>query len=36
MRLERREHRPLLLLIGAPIAAIVAALALSGILIAIA
>ena len=36
MRLERRETRPLWLLIGAPFAAIVAALILSGILIAIA
>jgi len=36
MRFERREQRPLLLLIGAPVAAIVVALALSGILIAIA
>jgi simple sugar transport system permease protein len=36
MRLERREHRPLYLLIGAPILAIVAALAIAGILIAIA
>jgi simple sugar transport system permease protein len=36
MRLERREHRPLYLLVGAPIVAIVAALVLAGILIAIA
>lgn len=36
MRLERRESRPLWLLIGAPIGAVVAALILSGILIAIA
>jgi simple sugar transport system permease protein len=36
MRFERREQRPLLLLIGAPVAAIVVALALSGVLIAIA
>jgi simple sugar transport system permease protein len=36
MRFERREHRPLYLLIGTPLIAVVAALALSGILIAIA
>src|SRR5262245_19537852 len=36
MRLERRERRPLWLMVGAPILAIIAALALSGILIAIA
>src|SRR3989338_9215926 len=36
MRLERREHRPLYLLVGAPVAAIVVALILAGILIAIA
>lgn len=36
MRLERREHRPLYLLVGAPFAAIVTALILAGILIAIA
>ena len=36
MRFERREHRPLYLLVGAPVAAIVVALILSGILIAIA
>ncbi|MDE1996499.1 MAG: ABC transporter permease, partial [Rhizobiaceae bacterium] len=36
MRFERREHRPLYLLVGTPIIAVVAALALSGILIAIA
>lgn len=36
MRLERREHRPLYLMAGAPVAAIIVALALSGILIAIA
>ncbi|OJF95856.1 ABC transporter permease [Pararhizobium antarcticum] len=36
MRFERREQRSLLLLVGAPFAAIVVALALSGILIAIA
>lgn len=36
MRFERRENRPLYLLIGAPVAAIVVALILSGILIAIA
>jgi ABC-type uncharacterized transport system permease subunit len=36
MRFERREHRPLLLTLSAPIIAIVVALALSGILIALA
>ncbi|MGV1894855.1 ABC transporter permease [Agrobacterium vitis] len=36
MRFERREHRPLVLVIATPIMAIVAALAISGILIAIA
>ena len=36
MRFERREQRSLYLLIGAPVAAIVVALILSGILIAIA
>ena len=36
MRLERRSHVPLALALGAPIGAIVAALALAGILIAIA
>lgn len=36
MRFERREHRPLYLLIGTPVIAVIAALALSGILIAIA
>jgi simple sugar transport system permease protein len=36
MRFERREHRPLWLLVGTPVIAIVAALAMSGILIAIA
>ncbi|MVA69598.1 ABC transporter permease [Agrobacterium vitis] len=36
MRFERREHRPLMLVIATPIMAIVAALAISGILIAIA
>ncbi|MGV1771882.1 ABC transporter permease [Agrobacterium vitis] len=36
MRFERREHRPLILVIATPITAIVAALAISGILIAIA
>ena len=36
MRLERRESRPLWLLFGAPVGAIVAALILSGVLIAIA
>ncbi|MGV2126728.1 ABC transporter permease [Agrobacterium vitis] len=36
MRFERREHRPLVLVIATPVMAIVAALAISGILIAIA
>jgi hypothetical protein len=36
MRLERREHRPVYLLVGSPIAAVVSALLLAGILIAIA
>ncbi|MCF1460603.1 ABC transporter permease [Agrobacterium vitis] len=36
MRFERREHRPLMLVIATPIMAIVAALVISGILIAIA
>ncbi|BCH56331.1 ABC transporter permease [Agrobacterium vitis] len=36
MRFERREHRPLVLVIATPIMAIVAALAISGILISIA
>lgn len=36
MRFERREHRPLYLLVGAPVTAIIVALILSGILIAIA
>ena len=36
MRLERRPHRPLVLVVLAPLAAIVAALAISGVLIAIA
>ncbi|MVA54746.1 ABC transporter permease [Agrobacterium vitis] len=36
MRFERREHRPLVLVIATPIMAIAAALAISGILIAIA
>ncbi|PYE44222.1 nucleoside ABC transporter membrane protein [Rhizobium sp. PP-F2F-G20b] len=36
MRFERREHRPLALVIATPILAIVAALAISGVLIAIA
>jgi simple sugar transport system permease protein len=36
MRFERREHRPLYLLVGTPLIAVIAALALSGILIAIA
>lgn len=36
MRLERRPHRPLVLVVLAPVAAIVAALAISGMLIAIA
>ncbi|MEK1892772.1 MAG: ABC transporter permease [Rhizobium sp.] len=36
MRFERREHRPFYLLVGTPIIAVAAALALSGILISIA
>ncbi|EJJ25487.1 ABC transporter permease [Rhizobium sp. CF142] len=36
MRLERRDHRPLYLIIAAPIAAVIAALAIAGILIALA
>ncbi|OLP61674.1 ABC transporter permease [Xaviernesmea oryzae] len=36
MRLERREHRPLALVIATPVVAVLAALALSGILIALA
>ncbi|CDM60775.1 MULTISPECIES: ABC transporter permease [Rhizobium] len=36
MRFERREHRPFYLLVGTPIIAVTAALALSGILISIA
>ncbi|MCS4093702.1 ABC transporter permease [Rhizobium sp. BK176] len=36
MRLERREHRPVYLLVGSPIAAVFSALLLAGILIAIA
>ncbi|EPE96821.1 ABC transporter permease [Rhizobium grahamii] len=36
MRLERREHRPVYLLVGTPIAAVIAALLLAGLLIAIA
>ena len=35
MRLERREHRPLLLVVLSPILAVAAALALAGILIAL-
>jgi simple sugar transport system permease protein len=36
MRLERRDHRPLYLVVGAPVAAVIAALAIAGILIALA
>ncbi|MGO4198980.1 ABC transporter permease [Rhizobium sp. YAF28] len=36
MRLERRDHRPLYLVIAGPIAAVIAALAIAGILIALA
>ncbi|MBW9051316.1 ABC transporter permease [Rhizobium mesosinicum] len=36
MRLERRDHRPLYLVVAAPVAAVIAALAIAGILIAFA
>ena len=36
MRLERRDYRPLYLVVGAPVAAVIAALAIAGILIALA
>ncbi len=36
MRLERRDHRPLYLVVGAPVVAVIAALAIAGILIALA
>src|SRR6478609_2831563 len=36
MRLERRDHRPLYLVVAAPVGAVIAALAIAGILIALA